>query len=98
MDLLIWALFGYIVGAGFCTLYDFMFKMISNPDLAFDRRYLVTMLISTILSLMSAAVTFSTVTIPEGSTTAVFIWTLAQGFMVNHLINKPLALLSKTRE
>lgn len=94
MDLILVGFIGYVVGGVFRTSYDFLFKMLDEPALTFNRQYIVTMLISIILSFMSAAVTFSGIVLPPGSEGVVFVATLAQGFMVNHLINKPVAYLS----
>lgn len=95
MDIILAAFIGYVVGAVFRTSYDLLFKLLEKPDMPLDRRYIITMLISIVLSFMSAAVTFSGVVIPEGSATMVLILTLAQGFMVNHLLNKGVSYLAK---
>jgi len=95
MDIILAAFIGYVVGAVFRTSYDLLFKLLEKPELPLDRRYIVTMLISIILSFMSAAVTFSGIIIPEGSATVVMLFTLSQGFMVNHLLNKGVGYLAK---
>lgn len=97
MDIVLVGFIGYVVGGVFRTTYDFLFKMLEDPDLALDRRYVVTMLISIILSFMSAAVTFSGIVLPPGSEGVVFVATLAQGFMVNHIINKSVTYLSSKK-
>ena len=91
------AFLGYLIGALFRTMYDYLWKTIEQPDLVFDKKYLASMLIAVILSLMSAAVTFTTIQVPVDSGAYVMLTTLAIGFMANHLINKPIDYLSKKR-
>jgi hypothetical protein len=85
----------YLVGAGCRTLYDFFFKILQDNSLMFDRKYLITMLLSTILAIMSATVTFQGVVIPEGSESTVLTFGFAVGFTANHIINKPIGYLTK---
>ena len=96
-DSILLALLGYFIGALFMTLYDYLWKALNNPDLVFDRKYVASMLISTILSLMFAVVTFTTLQVPVDSAGYIMLSTIAMGFMVNHLINKPVHYLSKKR-
>lgn len=98
MDIIIAAFIGYILGAAGRTLYDYLFKIVDNPDLAFDRRYIVTMLVSIILSMLTATVTFSAVPIPDTSWSLVMFFMATEGFMLNHLINKPITYLTKIKK
>lgn len=97
MDIILMGFIGYVIGAVFRTSYDLLFKILEEPNVPLDRRYIVTMLISIILSFMSAAVTFSGIVLPPGSEMVVFVATLAQGFTVNHIINKPVTYLSSKK-
>lgn len=98
MDIIFAAFLGYVIGAAGRTLYDYLFKIVENPDLAFDRRYLVTMLVSIILSVLTATVTFSTVPIPDTSWNLVVFFMATMGFTINDLINKPLSYAIKLME
>lgn len=95
MDVLTIALLGFVTGAIFRSIYDFLWKAVENPDITFDTKYWATMLISIILSFISAMVTFTMVEIPGDGKPFVFLVTVSQGFMMNHLINKPVDYLSK---
>ena len=96
-DSILLALLGYFIGALLMTIYDYLWKAVNNPDLVFDRKYVASMLISTILSLMFAVATFTTLQVPVDGVGYVMISTIAMGFMANHLINKPVHYFSKKR-
>ena len=97
MDLILIALVAYCVGAVLRTVYDYLFKFLDDPDLTFSPKYFATMIIGIILSFISAMVTFSLVQVPQGATAYVVISCIAQGFMANHLVNKPVDYLSKRK-
>lgn len=97
MDIILVAFLAYILGAIFRTTYDYLWKALEKPDITFDTKYWITMVISIILSMMSAMVTFTTFTIPVDGAMWVFIACLTQGFMVNHLVNKPITYLSQKK-
>lgn len=97
MDILLIAFLGYIVGSVFRTVYDYLWKTMDDPEFTWDHKYTVTMLISIILSIISAMVTFTAVQVPVNGTTYIFMACVAQGFMVNHLVNKPVDYLSKKK-
>lgn len=97
MDPILIAFLGYIAGAVFRTLYDFLWKSLDNPDFSFDSKYWVTMILSVILSIISAMVTFTTIQIPTDTGATVFLISVTTGFMMNHLVNKPVDYLSKKK-
>ena len=94
MDPIVLAFVGYLVGALFRTLYDFLWKAMDHPEIVFDRKYLASMLISIILSLISSVVTFTTIQVPVDGATYILLATVAIGFTMNHLVNKPIDYLS----
>jgi amino acid transporter len=98
MDIILAAFIGYALGAVGRTSYDYLFKILDEPSLAFDREYVVTMLVSIILSILTATITFSAVPIPDTSWPLVMFFMATEGFMLNHLINKPVTYLSKIRK
>jgi hypothetical protein len=97
MDPILIAFLGYVLGALFRTLYDFLFKLLEAPETKFDQKYTVTMLISIILTLMSSVVTFSTLQLPVGMPYQILLLSITMGFAVNHLVNKPVAYLAEKK-
>lgn len=95
MDVVLIALLGYVAGAVFRTTYDYLWKAMEDPDAVFDQKFVFSMVVSVILSVMSAMVTFTSLTVPLDGSTYVFISALTTGFMVTHLVNKPISYLSK---
>jgi H+/Cl- antiporter ClcA len=95
MDILIVAFLGYIAGAVGRTAYDWLFKALSDPEFKFDSKYIASMLISIILSFITASVTFSTVTLPEGSEFYVMLASVSQGYLLTDVVNKPISYLNK---
>ena len=91
------AFLGYVVGALFRTLYDFLWKTVDNPDFKWTHKYTVTMLVSVILSVMSATVTFTTIQVPVNGSPYILLSSITLGFTVNHLMNKPIDYLSKKK-
>ena len=95
MDVILIGFMGYIAGAVFRTLYDFLWKMLEDPDVVFDKKYIVTMLISIILSLISSIIAFPSIQIPSDGVLYVFLNTAVFGFALNHVVNKAVSYLSK---
>jgi len=94
------ALIGYVVGGILRTAYDYLWHILENPTAAWDQKYTVTFLISINISFISGLVTFNTITIPTDlpGTVGILLFTLGQGFMVNHLVNKPVTYLAERKE
>jgi hypothetical protein len=97
MDPILIAFIGYIIGALFRTLYDFLWKTLDNPDFKWDQKYTITMLISIILTFMSATVTFSTIQWPADQPAGILLTCVTMGFAINHLVNKPVDYLAKKK-
>lgn len=97
MDPILYSFLGYLIGALFRTLYHYLWKVIDRPDLIFDRKYLATLLIAVILSVMSAAVTFTTLTFPVDGALFMLLAAIPLGYMANDIINKPIDYLSKRK-
>jgi hypothetical protein len=89
------ALIGYVVGAVVMSLYDYLFKTLEDPNFSWDHKYTVTMLLSILGAFITAILTFPNIQIPESAEGFVFASTVALGFTVNHLINKPVTYISK---
>lgn len=94
MDPILVAFLGYALGCVFRTSYDFLFKKLEADDVTFDAKYVTTCIISVILSIMTAMVTFSQYAWPAGDQASLFFQALTIGFTLNHLINKPVSYLS----
>ena len=97
MDPILLAFTGYIIGALFRTTYDFLFKLLEDPEIKWDQKYTVTLLISIILTLMSAMVTFSTIQFPADQPAGTLLFSVTTGFAVNHLINKATSYLAQKK-
>ena len=98
MDVYLLAFVGYILGAAGRTSYDYLFVLLENPDTAFDRKYIITALVSIIFSFMSAALVFPNLQLPTGSDFMIMLITFSQGFAANHGINKIASYLTKKEE
>ena len=94
MDPILVAFLGYVLGCVFRTTYDFLWKKLEADDVTFDSKYLTTMIISVILSIMTAMVTFSEYTWPGGDLASLFFQALTTGFVLNHLVNKPVSYIA----
>jgi len=86
------AIIGFLCGPVGRTLYDFFWAIRDDPDLVFDRRYLITMVASIAISIIVGLVSLPSLyqNMPTGSDVYVFASSLALGFMLNHVINRPL--------
>jgi len=85
------AIIGFLCGPVARTLYDFSWAIRDDPDI-FDRRYLITMIASIAISIIVGLVSLPSLyqNMPTGSQGYVFASSLALGFMLNHVINRPL--------
>jgi hypothetical protein len=95
MDPLLIAFLGYILGALGRTLYDFLWKLLEDKSIKWDQTYTVTLLISIILTFISAAVTFPLGLILPSEPVVILLTTAPMGFTVNHLVNKPAAYIAE---
>ncbi len=88
---------GFLIGAVFKSTYDFLWKLLQTPDTSWNHKYTMSLLISVILSMMTATVKLSTIQPPvENGVTWIFLSSLTEGFLVNHIVNKPISYLSKS--
>lgn len=94
------AVIGFLLGPIGRTLYDFFWKIVEDPDCPFSKVYWVSMAASLGISLFVGLVELPLyiASIPEGSYWFIFATSFAQGFMLNHLINKPIAHSLKERK
>ena len=95
MDPILVAFLGYILGCVFRTTYDYLWKKLEADDVTFDPKYWTTMIISVILSIMTAMVTFSEYAWPGVDQASLFFQALTTGFTLNHIVNKPISYLAK---
>ena len=97
MDQLALSFAGFIMGALGYTFYSFIWKLMENPELVFDKRYLLTMLLSILLTIITSPMLFLTVqipTTPEG-TLYLLLTSFGLGFTANALTNRPVTFLTK---
>lgn len=91
------ALIGYILGAVFRTTYDYLWKIMGDPDLIFDKKFLATMIVAILITAISAVAFFPTVTIPTDTIAWTLLSCISIGFMANHLINKGVSYIAKRK-
>lgn len=98
LDLYTWAFIAYVVGTLLRTIYAYLWKMLETPDLSFDKKYWVTMIISIILSVIVATTTFMGVIeqIPDTGVNRTFLFFtfLSLGYALNDLVNRPVTYLA----
>lgn len=95
MDIIIQALIYVSIGAATSTVYAFLWKLPTNPELAFDSRFWVSMLASILMTLMLVPQIVIGLTIPPGSDSFVQLFLFLAGFSANVAINKPVAFTIK---
>jgi len=96
MDQLTLTFFGVMLGALGMTAYNFIWKIMENPELAFDKKYLLSMLLSILLTIITSPLLFLTVQIPtttEG-TTFLLLTSFAIGFTANSIANRPVSFFA----
>jgi len=96
MDIYLLMLIAVCAGAAGRTLYHYLFKVLDNPGLAFDKKYIVTMLIAVLMTIMSSPLLLLNVTIPQGSDGYIAIATFAIGWTSNDVLNPPVSLAANT--
>lgn len=81
---------GFLLGPIGRTLYDYLWALRDNPE-DFDRRYIVTMILSIAISIIVGIFFLPGIlsNLPEGTWAYILASSFAQGFMLNHIINKP---------
>lgn len=94
------AIIGFLLGPIGHTLYDYMFKLLEDPDLVFDITYWITMIASIVIGFFGALVQCAAIIsqIPNGSQWFIFLACFAQGFMLSHVINKPIDYMRKGKK
>ena len=89
---------GYVCGSAGRTAWDYLWKVAGDPDLIFDVKYIISMLVALILSFISSMVTFANVQFPPGTMWFIFFWGVQQGYVMNDIVNKPLTYALKLAE
>jgi magnesium-transporting ATPase (P-type) len=87
MDIVLIAFIGYVLGAIGRTTYDYLIKKLANEELTFDNTFIATMLISIILTLITATFTFPSTQVFGTEPFKVMFAAGAQGFAINHVLN-----------
>lgn len=92
------AILGFMLGPIGRTFYDYFWAIKDEPGLAFDKNYFITMIASIIISLIAGIFylfsfmqTIAQNLPPDSSAWFIFSWSFSQGFVLNHLINKPMS-------
>ena len=79
------ALIGIIIGLVGRTILPYFKKLESNPDMAFEVRYIITAISS---AAFTAILIYPTFTIPQGNMFAVFTSAVIFSWGVNDIVNK----------
>jgi hypothetical protein len=95
MDIVTYALIGYILGAIGRTVFDFLLKKLQNDDMTFDPKFYATMIISIILTMIVSAFTFPISQVFGSDPASVLIAAGSQGFAINHIVNSLVTLQGK---
>lgn len=89
-------LIGFILGPIGRTLYDYGWALMENPDIVFDKRYWITMVGAMVIALFAGLVEAPVFLlalppeIAEWGRPLLFLFGFAQGFMISHVLNRPL--------
>jgi len=90
------AIIGFLAGPLGRTLYDWGWELLEDPTITFDQRYWMTMLASMFISFFAGLVECAAfiLTLPpeisQWSHALIFLFSFSQGFMISHVINRPL--------
>lgn len=91
MEPILIALVCYVIGAGLRSTYAYLMKKLRDPSLPWDHTYTTSFIVSVILSMITALVTFSTFQVPAGSLAFVALFCIAQGYAMTDLVNTAIA-------
>lgn len=94
MDLLLTIIILVTLGAGSRTLYRFALKIIRKPATSFDKKYLLTCLLSILLTFTAAPVLLLNVTIPHGSDLFIQVSMFCIGWTANDIVNPIVSMAS----
>ena len=87
IDIILLALIGYILGGVGRTVFDYLLKVVKNDDFEFDAKYAASMIISIILTLITATFTFPVTQSFGIEPLPILLSSGAQGFAINHIVN-----------
>jgi hypothetical protein len=94
MDPILLALIGYVLGAVGRTVYDYLLKKLQDDNLSFDPKFYATMIISILLTMMTAVFTFPVSQVFGSEPILVLLAASSQGFAVNHITNGLVSLVT----
>lgn len=96
MDQLTLSFLGVMLGTIGATIYPFAWKIMENPELAFDKKYAITMLMSILLTITTSPMVFLTVQIPTTAEGTMFLLatSFAIGFTANSIVNRPVSFFA----
>jgi len=88
LDPTIVAIIGIFLGCFARTVFPYLKKVEENPDTAFDRKYLVSLLIALISSVIGAILIIPSFQVPQGATVVVFSIAFTTGWGANDILNE----------
>ncbi len=77
----------FTIGAILRTLWGFLWKVLEDPDLTFDRKYLLSMVVSIVLTFIFAVTTFSTLDLTMEWNPMIAFTFITTGFTMNAIFN-----------
>ncbi len=86
--------FCFTIGATLRTLWGFLWKYLEDGR-DFDRKYIMTMIISIVITYIFAVTSFSTLTIPDEWAPMLAFTFITTGFTANALINDIISFATK---
>jgi len=82
------AVLGIFLGCFVRTVFPYLKKLEENPDLAFDRKYAVSLLVSLVASVVAAVLIIPSFQVPEGAGIVVFSVAFTAGWGTNDILNE----------
>jgi hypothetical protein len=88
LDPTIVAIIGIFLGCFARTVFPYLKKVEEDPDTVFDKKYLVSLLIALISSIIGAILIIPSFQIPQGANMVVFSIAFTTGWGTNDILNE----------
>ena len=87
----------FTLGAILRTLWGWLWKVLENPDLTFDRKYWLQMIVSIVLTFIFALTTFSTLDLTLEWNPMIAFTFVTTGFTMNSIFNDILSFVRRPK-
>ena len=88
IDPTIVAILGIFLGCFARTVFPYLKKLEENPDTAFDKKYLISLLLALVSSIIGAVLIVPSFQIPQGANIVVFSIAFTTGWGANDILNE----------